>query len=157
MSGVNHVVERRLRVQKHCDYNGLKISLFVLQPYPNFSAGAFFTRYRIAYLLPIRVIWMIKLFTNREEIRLLNSKNTDLDWYYSKPYQKLKFFIGDLLFTTFVKKPCDCSCINICVGCSYTSVLWIQKVHGRRFSWLCFMSLSEKLRFLFWAWFFCHY
>ena len=42
---------------------------------------------------------------NREQIRLLNSKTTDLDWYYSKPYQKPKYLIRDLLFTTFVKTP----------------------------------------------------
>ena len=77
MSEVNHVVKRRLRVQKHRDYNGFKISLFALQPYPNFSAGAFFTKVWIAFLLPIRVIWTIKLFVNRKQIRLLNSKDTD--------------------------------------------------------------------------------
>ena len=41
---------------------------------------------------------------NREQIRLLNSKTTDLNWYYSKLYQKLDLLIRDLLFTTFVKK-----------------------------------------------------
>ena len=45
---------------------------------------------------------MIKRFMNREKIRLLNSKTTDLDWYYSRPYQKLKFLIRDLLFMPFV-------------------------------------------------------
>ena len=48
---------------------------------------------------------MHKLFTNREQIRLLNSKSTDLDWYYSKHFWKLKLLIGDLLFTTFMKNP----------------------------------------------------
>ena len=51
-------------------------------------------------MLPIRNIWMIKLFMNRGQIRLLNSKTTDLNWYYSKPYQKLKLLIRNLLFTT---------------------------------------------------------
>ena len=46
---------------------------------------------------------MIKLFVNRWQIRLLNSKSTDLDGYYSRPYQKLKFLICDLLFVVFVK------------------------------------------------------
>ena len=40
---------------------------------------------------------MIKLFTNREQIRLPNSKSTDLDWYYSKHFWKLKLLtIHDL-------------------------------------------------------------
>ena len=56
-------------------------------------------------MLPIRNIWTIKLFTNREQIRLLNSKSTDLDWYYSKHFWKLELLIRDLLFTTFMKKP----------------------------------------------------
>ena len=56
-------------------------------------------------MLHIRNIWMIKLFTNREQIRPLNSKSTDLDWNYSIPYWKLKLLICDLLFTTFVKNP----------------------------------------------------
>ena len=34
---------------------------------------------------------------------LLNSKSTDLDWYYSKNNWKLKLLIRDFLFTTFVK------------------------------------------------------
>ena len=59
----------------------------------------------IAYLLPIRKIWTIKLFVNRGQIRLLDSKTTDLDWNYSRPQWKLKFLIRDLLFTTFVKNP----------------------------------------------------
>ena len=45
------------------------------------------------------------LFTNREEIRLLKSKSTDFDWYYSKHNWKLKLLIRDFLVTTFVKKP----------------------------------------------------
>ena len=58
----------------------------------------------IAYLLFICKIWTIKLFMNRRQIRFLNSKTTDLDWHYSRPYQKLKFLIRDLLFTT-LRKP----------------------------------------------------
>ena len=46
---------------------------------------------------------MIKLFTNKEQIRLPNNKSTDLDWYYSNHNWKLKLLIRDLLFTTFVK------------------------------------------------------
>ena len=53
--------------------------------------------------IPIRKFWMIKPFTNRGQIRLLNSKITDLDWYYSRHHQKLKFLICDLLFTPLVK------------------------------------------------------
>ena len=48
---------------------------------------------------------MIKLFTNIEQIRLLKSKSTDLDWYYSKHFWKLKLLIRDLLFATFMKNP----------------------------------------------------
>ena len=44
---------------------------------------------------------MIKLFTNSEQIRLLNNKATDLDWYYSIHFWKLKLLIRDLLFKTF--------------------------------------------------------
>ena len=40
-----------------------------------------------------------------EQIRLLNNKSTDLDWYYSKYFWKLKLLIRDLLFMTFMKKP----------------------------------------------------
>ena len=69
------------------------------------GAGGFFTKGWIAYLLLIRNIWTIKLFTNREQIRILNSKSTDLDWYYSRLFGKLKRLIGDLLFATFVKYP----------------------------------------------------
>ena len=39
---------------------------------------------------------------NRGQIRLLNSKTTDLDRYYSRPNQKLKFLIRDLLCMPFV-------------------------------------------------------
>ena len=48
---------------------------------------------------------MIKLFTNREQIRLLNSKSTDLDWYYFKHNWKLKLLIRNLLFTTCENLP----------------------------------------------------
>ena len=41
-------------------------------------------------LLLIRNIWTIKLFVKMGQIRLLNSKTTDLDWYYSKYFWKLK-------------------------------------------------------------------
>ena len=45
----------------------------------------------MAYLLLIRPFWMIiKLFMNRRQIRLLNSKTTDLDWDHSRYYKKLK-------------------------------------------------------------------
>ena len=36
---------------------------------------------------------------------LLNSKIIDLDWYYSRPNQKLKLLIRDLKLMPFVKKP----------------------------------------------------
>ena len=42
---------------------------------------------------------------NRGQIRVLNDKTTDLDWYHSRLFWKLKFLIRDLLFTTFVKNP----------------------------------------------------
>ena len=41
----------------------------------------------------------------RGQIRVLNDKTTDLDWYHSRLFWKLKFLIRDLLFTTFVKNP----------------------------------------------------
>ena len=46
-----------------------------------------------------------QLTYSRGQIRLSNGKTTDLDWYYSKPNQKLKCLICDLLFITFVKPP----------------------------------------------------
>ena len=48
---------------------------------------------------------MIKLFMNREQMRLLNSKTGTIP----KPYEKLKYLVCDLdlLFTTFVKNPPD--------------------------------------------------
>ena len=42
-------------------------------------------------------------FSKVIRVRLLNSKTTDLDWYYSGPSQKMKFLIRDLLFVLFVK------------------------------------------------------
>ena len=39
----------------------------------------FFTKV-MKSLFPFRNIWMIKLFVNRWQIRLLNGKSTDLDW-----------------------------------------------------------------------------
>ena len=63
-----------------------------------------FTKSWIAYLLPIREIGTIQLFVHRAQIRLLNGKTTDLDWYYSRHNQKVKFLIGDSLFVSFVKK-----------------------------------------------------
>ena len=48
---------------------------------------------------------MIKLIVYMGQIRLLNSKTTDLDWYYSRSDQKLKLLIRNLLFTTFVETP----------------------------------------------------
>ena len=50
------------------------------------------------------MIWTIKLFVNREQIRLLNSKSTDLDWYYFRHQQKLKYIIHDLLFNNLRKQ-----------------------------------------------------
>ena len=44
---------------------------------------------------------VIKVLVHREEIRVLNGKTIDLDWYYSRPNQKLKFLIRDLLFMPF--------------------------------------------------------
>ena len=43
-------------------------------------------------------IWTIKLFTNKEQIKLLNSKSTDLDWYYSIHY-------WNSLFMTYYSLP----------------------------------------------------
>ena len=45
---------------------------------------------------------MINLFMNRRQIRLPNSEPTDLDWYFLRLYQKLKFLIRDLLSIPFV-------------------------------------------------------
>ena len=39
-------------------------------------------------------------FVNRGQIRLLNSKTTYFDWYYSRPKQKLKFLVRDCLWET---------------------------------------------------------
>ena len=50
-------------------------------------------------------IWTIKLFVNRGQRRILNRKTTDLDWYYFRHHQKLKFLIHDLLFMPFVNNP----------------------------------------------------
>ena len=78
---------------------------------------------------------MIKLFMNRGQIRLLNSKTTDLDWYYSKPCQKLKLAIHDLLFRTFVNPPSpllsDTRSTNF-PWCSYRplSKVKLQSRHG---------------------------
>ena len=50
-----------------------------------------------------RSMWMglkictIKVLINRGQIRLVNDKTTDLDWYYSRHNQNLKFLIRDLL------------------------------------------------------------
>ena len=68
-------------------------------------SGRFFTKGWLAYLLLIRKIWMIKLFMNKGQIRLLNSKTIDLDWYYSRPNQKLKFLILQLLFMSYSDFP----------------------------------------------------
>ena len=46
---------------------------------------------------------MIKLFVNSVQIRLLNGKTTDLDWYFSRHHHKLKFPVYDLLSKSFVK------------------------------------------------------
>ena len=46
------------------------------------GGGGLFTKGWIAYLLP-KTILTIKLFMNMEQIRLRNSKSTDLDWYYN--------------------------------------------------------------------------
>ena len=61
----------------------------------------------ITYLLLIPKSWTIKLFMNRGQIRLLNSRSkvTDLDFYYSRHNQKLKFLIGNLLFMPYVTSP----------------------------------------------------
>ena len=45
------------------------------------AQGGFSRKEQIAYLFLIRPFWTIKLFMNRRQIRLLNSKTTDLDWY----------------------------------------------------------------------------
>ena len=57
---------------------------------PSALQGRFSRKEQIAYLLLIRPFWKIKLFMTRRQIRLLNSKTTDLDWYHSRYYQKLK-------------------------------------------------------------------
>ena len=57
---------------------------------PKETLGGFSRKEQIAYLLLIRPFWTIKLFMTRRQIRLLNSKTTDLDWYHSRYYEKLK-------------------------------------------------------------------
>ena len=37
------------------------------------------------------MIFVIKLFVNSKQIRLLNDKTIESDWYYSGPNNKLKF------------------------------------------------------------------
>ena len=75
------------------------------------------------YFLLIRTIWMIKLFMNWGQIMLLNSKTTDLDWYYSKYFWKL-----NSLFATYYSRPLwtpappsnlaiDSNCIYILAKC----------------------------------------
>ena len=58
-----------------------------------------------ACLLLVPMIFAIKLFENREQIRLLKGKAADLNWYYSRHKQELKILIPDLLFMPFVKNP----------------------------------------------------
>ena len=36
------------------------------------------------------MVFAINLFVNRDQIRLLNGKSTDLEWYYFRYNQKLK-------------------------------------------------------------------
>ena len=58
----------------------------------------FFTKGWIAYFLPIRMVCKFKVFVNLGQIRLLNSKNTDLDRYYFTHNQKLKFLTINALY-----------------------------------------------------------
>ena len=53
-----------------------------------------------AYLLSVRVICTIKIFINKDPIRLQSSKTSDLHWCYSRHNQKLK-----LLFMSFLSPP----------------------------------------------------
>ena len=70
---------------------------------------------------------MIKLFVNRGQIdqRLVNSKATNLDWYYSRHYQKLKLLVRDLLFMTFVKNPLD-GTLNSCEPSGQTLIFRVS-------------------------------
>ena len=47
-----------------------------------FYKGRVSQKVEIAYLIHIRMISATKLFVNMEQIRLLNDKTPDLDWYY---------------------------------------------------------------------------
>ena len=69
----------------------------------------------VEYLLRIRIIFTIKPFVNREQIKALNCKGTALDWYYSRYNQKLKFLTRDLLFMFFV---------NLTPGIFAYSLIW---------------------------------
>ena len=57
------------------------------------------------------------------QIRFLNSKTTDLDWYYSRPNKKLKFLIRDLLHA-------------LCESCQPTGKQWdgLVDVQGESFT-----------------------
>ena len=88
----------------------------------------------IVYLLFICKIWTLNLFMNRKKVRFLNSKYTDLDWYYYRPYQKLKFLIRDLLFTTLVNTPPPSS-DHLSLTCFYkTGKGWLHK--NELFNWI---------------------
>ena len=70
---------------------------------------------------------MIKLFVNRGQIRLLNNNITDLDLYFSRPNQKLRFLIHDLLFVPFVKNPVKKTRSDVmidCVDCFPLRLVW---------------------------------
>ena len=58
----------------------------------------FFTKGWRAYLLSIREIWVVKLFINGKQIRLLNGKTNDFDWYYSVHHQRLKWLVHNWSF-----------------------------------------------------------
>ena len=63
---------------------------FVNHAVNTMSSRSFFTKVMNSLFASYLSYWMIKLFMNREQISILNSKYIDLDWYYSRLYGKLK-------------------------------------------------------------------
>ena len=59
----------------------------------------------ICFLFSVCVICTIKLFLNKDKIRLPSSKTNDLDLYYSRHNQKLKYLFNDVLFMPLVNNP----------------------------------------------------
>ena len=73
----------------------LLIGQLVVRPLVNLrnplcSGGGFHERNKLLICFLFILFGQNKLLMNRRQIRLLNGKTTDLDWYHSRYYQKLK-------------------------------------------------------------------